>query len=113
MDTFNMLRSSITLHRFFAAQNTSTPRPRLSNTLGQVDCRLPSIPDRIDSITAGLPSDVALPEIITMSLLEAMDSRDRQGFAVHVQEGKRKRTIGSGKLIKTAVRWVWRKLNPR
>jgi hypothetical protein len=79
-----------------------------------MDGPFPSTPNRLDGFTAGLPTDVALPEIITMSLLEAMDSRDRQGVGAQV-DGKRKRTngaaSGSGKLIKRAVRWVRRKLN--
>jgi hypothetical protein len=105
-DTFNIVRSSGTMDRFFTTEWASTSRqPRLCDTLRQPG-DLPG--DRYRPH----PADVALPEKITLSLLEAMETRDRQETTVRIDKKRRKRSIfGSRKIIKGAVQWTWKKLH--
>ena len=110
MDTSELLRGSVTVDSFPTAQwaSESTTQPELSNTFGQpADWSGPRFPLQLNK-------PVALPEKITMSLLEAMDNRDRQGIPVRFekrQERTKKSFFGPRKLIKATVRWTWRKLH--
>jgi hypothetical protein len=121
-DAFNMVQVSDTMDMFFTADWTSTPQPRLCDTLGRTAAEWPrrQCPSQLNELGSccpvALPADVALPEKITMSLLEAMETRDRQETTVRIE--KRRRTtrrliIGSRKLIKATVRWTWKKLHFR
>lgn len=114
LDTYNLVRGSVTIDRFFTLASTS--QPHLSDTLHQ---DLPR--HQFLSQTNGPPCyavtppmDPVLPEEITMSLLDAMDTRDRQGITVRIekQQQRPKRPISSTrKAIKATVQWTWRKLH--
>lgn len=120
MDTFNMVRGSVTMDRFFTTQWASTLQPHPSNTLGQPadwpsHCRFLSQLNEPPYCAVALPADVALPDKITVSMLEAMDIRDCQETTTRIdkmqQRTARRSIFGSRKLIKTTVRWTWKKLH--
>ena len=118
IDTLNVARSSvITVDTFFSAQLASTPQPHLRDNLGQrtdwPGRPFPFQRNESSSSCVILPKDVTLPEKITMSLLDAMDIRDRREVILPIRIDKEKQTISrpsifsSRKLIKA----TWKKLH--
>ena len=119
IDTFNRIRDSVLLDTFFTAQLASTPQPHLSDALGhRTDWPRPQFPFQLNESLSCviLPTDVALPEKITMSLLDAMDTRDRQKVILPIRIDKtqttsRRSIFGYRKLMKATARWTWKKLH--